>query len=182
MAQSETEGAKFWLACLTDLKERGVEDIFIVCVDGLSGFPEAIRAAFPQTKVQLCIVHLVRAALKYVTDTDSREVATGPQDDLSVGDGVGSRRVAGEVRGEVGIEVPDNREAVAGEVEARSSRCSSSRRRFAKRSTRPTRSSGVNSVIRKFTRNRKQYPNGESCVEVGVPGDSRGVEEMDDAD
>jgi transposase-like protein len=59
----ETEGAKFWLACLTDLKERGVEDMFIVCVDGLGGFPEAIRAAFPQTKVQLCIVHLVRAAV-----------------------------------------------------------------------------------------------------------------------
>ena len=71
----ETEGAKFWLSCLTDLKERGVEDMFIVCVDGLSGFPEAIRAAFPQTKVQLCIVHLVRAALKYTTETDSREVA-----------------------------------------------------------------------------------------------------------
>jgi len=63
------------LACLTDLKNRGINDLFVVCVDGLSGFPEAIRAAFPQTKVQLCIVHLVRAALKYVTDKDSREVA-----------------------------------------------------------------------------------------------------------
>src|SRR3954467_2045510 len=72
---SETEGAKFWLSCLTDLKNRGVSDIFVVCVDGLSGFPEAIRTAFPQTKVQLCIVHLVRAALKYVTDSDSRDVA-----------------------------------------------------------------------------------------------------------
>jgi len=72
---SETEGAKFWLACLTDLKNRGVSDMFVVCVDGLSGFPEAIRTAFPQTKVQLCIVHLVRAALKYVMDKDSREVA-----------------------------------------------------------------------------------------------------------
>src|SRR6478735_545057 len=72
---SETEGAKFWLSCLTDLKNRGLQDIFVVCVDGLSGFPEAIRAAYPQTKVQLCLVHLVRAALKYVTDKDSREVA-----------------------------------------------------------------------------------------------------------
>ena len=60
-----SEGAKFWLSCLTDLKDRGVEDIFIACVDGLSGFSEAIRAAFPETKVQRCIVHLVRAALKY---------------------------------------------------------------------------------------------------------------------
>lgn len=59
---SETEGAKFWLSCMTDLKNRGVRDIFITCVDGLAGFPEAIRAAFPEAKVQLCIVHLVRAA------------------------------------------------------------------------------------------------------------------------
>ena len=56
---SETEGAKFWLSCLTDLKNRGLQDLFIVCVDGLSGFAEAIRAAYPQAKVQLCIVHLV---------------------------------------------------------------------------------------------------------------------------
>ena len=72
---SETEGAKFWLSCLTDLKNRGLNDIFIVCVDGLTGFADAIRAAYPQTKVQLCIVHLVRAALKYVAFTDSKAVA-----------------------------------------------------------------------------------------------------------
>src|SRR5439155_8926596 len=72
---SETEGAKFWLGCLTDLKNRGLQDIFIVCVDGLSGFADAIRAAYPQTKVQLCIVHLVRAALRYVSDKDSKAVA-----------------------------------------------------------------------------------------------------------
>ena len=71
----ETEGAKFWLNCLIDLKNRGLNDIFIVCVDGLTGFPAAIRTAYPQTKVQLCLVHLVRAALKYVTDKDSQAVA-----------------------------------------------------------------------------------------------------------
>ena len=71
---AENEGAKFWLACLTDLKSRGLHDIFVACVDGLTGFPEAIRAAYPQAKVQLCVVHLVRAALKYVSDKDSREV------------------------------------------------------------------------------------------------------------
>ena len=65
---------KFWLSCLTDLKNRGVTDIFITCVDGLTGFPEAIQTAFPLARVPLCIVHLVRAALKYVTDADSREV------------------------------------------------------------------------------------------------------------
>jgi putative transposase len=71
----ETEGAKFWLSCLTDLKNRGVSDLLIACVDGLTGFPEAIRTAYPQAKVQLCLVHLVRAALKYMTDSDSRKVA-----------------------------------------------------------------------------------------------------------
>jgi putative transposase len=70
-----TEGAKFWLSCLTDLKNRGLNDIFIACVDGLTGFADAIRAAYPQTKVQLCIVHLVRAALKYVSTADSKPVA-----------------------------------------------------------------------------------------------------------
>ncbi len=70
----ETEGAKFWLACLTDLKNRGVNDLFLVCVDGLSGFPEAIQTAYPQAQVQLCIVHLVRAALRYVSSTDSQAV------------------------------------------------------------------------------------------------------------
>jgi transposase-like protein len=70
----ETEGAKFWLSCLTDLKNRGLRDIFVACVDGLSGFPEAIRAAYPETSVQLCIVHLVRAALRYVSTEDSKRV------------------------------------------------------------------------------------------------------------
>jgi len=71
---AQNEGAKFWLSCLTDLKNRGLGDLFVACVDGLTGFPEAIRAAYPQAKVQLCVVHLVRAALKYVNDKDSREV------------------------------------------------------------------------------------------------------------
>jgi putative transposase len=71
---AENEGAKFWLHALTDLKNRGLNDIFVACVDGLSGFPDAIRAAYPQTKVQLCVVHLVRAALRYVADKDSKAV------------------------------------------------------------------------------------------------------------
>jgi putative transposase len=62
-----TEGAKFWLQVLNELKNRGVQDIFIACIDGLKGFPEAIEAAFPQTQVQTCIVHLVRASLQYVS-------------------------------------------------------------------------------------------------------------------
>jgi putative transposase len=69
------EGAKFWLSILTELKNRGVKDIFIACVDGLTGFPEAIEAVFPQTRVQLCIVHLVRNSLNYVSYKDRKELA-----------------------------------------------------------------------------------------------------------
>ena len=62
----QTEGAKFWMQVLSDLKQRGVKDILICCVDGLKGFPEAIEAIFPKTEVQTCIVHLIRTSLKYV--------------------------------------------------------------------------------------------------------------------
>ena len=72
---AQTEGAKFWLQVVTELKNRGVADIFIACVDGLKGFPEAIEAVFPNTAVQLCIVHLVRYSLNYVGWKLRKEVA-----------------------------------------------------------------------------------------------------------
>lgn len=72
---AQTEGAKFWLQVVTELKNRGVSDIFIACVDGLKGFPEAIETVFPQTVVQLCIVHLVRHSLNYVNWKQRKEVA-----------------------------------------------------------------------------------------------------------
>jgi len=72
---SANEGAKFWLGVLTELKNRGVKDILIACVDGLKGFPQAIENVFPQAQVQLCIVHMVRASLDYVTWKDKRQVA-----------------------------------------------------------------------------------------------------------
>lgn len=72
---SKNEGSKFWLSILTELQNRGVKDIFIFAVDGLSGFPEAIAAAFPKAKVQLCIVHMVRNSLRYVSSNDMKEVA-----------------------------------------------------------------------------------------------------------
>jgi putative transposase len=74
---SENEGAKFWLSVLTELKNRGVKDVFIACVDGLTGFPEAIAAAFPRTQVQLCIVHMVRNSLRFVSWKDRKTVAAG---------------------------------------------------------------------------------------------------------
>lgn len=73
---SETEGAKFWLNVLTELKNRGVNDILIACVDGLKGFPDAIQTVFPQTQIQLCIVHMVRNSVKYVPWKDYKAVTT----------------------------------------------------------------------------------------------------------
>jgi putative transposase len=75
MWAAETEGAKFWLSILTELRNRGVKDILIACVDGLKGFPEAIEAAFPNTQVQLCIVHLVRHSLNFVSWKQRKEMA-----------------------------------------------------------------------------------------------------------
>src|SRR3989304_871 len=71
----DQEGSKFWLNVLTELKNRGVRDILIACVAGLTGFPEAIETAYPKTQVQLCIVHLVRNALKYVSWKERKAVA-----------------------------------------------------------------------------------------------------------
>lgn len=70
---SESEGAKFWLSVLTDLNQRGVDDILIASVDGLSGFPEAIQTIFPKTEVQLCIVHQIRNSLRYVASKNQKE-------------------------------------------------------------------------------------------------------------
>jgi putative transposase len=68
----DKEGAKFWLAVLNDLHQRGVKDILIACVDGLNGFPEAIAAVYPQTWIQTCIVHMIRSSLRYVSWNDRK--------------------------------------------------------------------------------------------------------------
>jgi putative transposase len=75
MWTAETEGAKFWLQVVTELRNRGVKDIFVACVDGLKGFPEAIETVFPDTQVQLCIVHMVRHSLNYVSWKQRKDVA-----------------------------------------------------------------------------------------------------------
>jgi putative transposase len=162
---SETEGAKFWLSCLTDLKNRGLNDIFIVCVDGLSGFADAIRVAYPQAKVQLCIVHLVRAALKYVTDKDSKPVAADLKkiyQSATVAQAEQELEKFAEAWGAKYPTIvkqwrlkwndmitlfdfpPPIRKAIytTNAIES------------------------VNSVIRKCTRNRKQYPNAESALKL----------------
>jgi transposase-like protein len=162
---NETEGAKFWLACLTDLKNRGVNDLFVVCVDGLSGFPEAIQAVYPQAKVQLCIVHLVRAALRYVSTSDSPEVAADLKK-IYQADSV--------------VEAEHELESFAAQWDAKYPTISRQwRLKWPHIVTmfempRPIRKvmyttnliESVNSVIRKFTRNRKQYPNRESALKM----------------
>ncbi len=72
---NESEGAKFWLQVLTDLQNRGVKDILIASVDGLKGFPEAINSVFPNTEVQLCIVHQIRNSIRYVGSINQKQFA-----------------------------------------------------------------------------------------------------------
>lgn len=74
---AENEGAKFWLSVLTEMKNCGLQDILIACVDGLKGFPDAINSVFPQTHIQLCIIHMVRNSLKYVSWKDYKAVTSG---------------------------------------------------------------------------------------------------------
>lgn len=88
----QSEGAKFWLRILNELKNRGVQDILLTAVDGLSGFPEAIAAVFPKTEVQLCIVHMVRNSLKFVPFKDRKAIAndlkkiySAPSEEVAVG-------------------------------------------------------------------------------------------------
>jgi transposase-like protein len=162
---SQTEGAKFWLPCLNDLRERGVSDIFVVCVDGLGGFPEAIRTAYPRTKVQLRIVHPVRAALRYVTDTGSREVAA----DLKA-----IYQSATVEEAEVALEtfatkwdakyptIIKSWRAKWGEIVTLFEFPTPIRRAIYTTNA----IGGVNSVIRKFTRNREQYPSGGSALRL----------------
>jgi transposase-like protein len=162
---SETEGAKFWLSCLTDLKNRGLQDIFIVCVDGLTGFPEAIRTAYPQTKVQLCIVHLVRAALKYVTDKDSRVVAGDLKkiyQSATVSEAEAELEKFAEVWGEKYPTIVKQWRLKWTDIIALFDFPPAIRKAIYTTNV----IESVNSVIRKFTRNRKQYPNAESALKL----------------
>ena len=72
---NESEGAKFWLQVLTDLQNRGVQDILIASVDGLKGFPESINSVFPNTEVQLCIVHQIRNSLRFIGTANQKQFA-----------------------------------------------------------------------------------------------------------
>jgi putative transposase len=162
---AESEGAKFWLSCLTDLKNRGLHDIFVACIDGLSGFAEAIHVAYPQASVQLCIVHLVRAALRYVSDQDSKAVA---------------RDLKKIYASATAFEAEQALEEFAQAWDAKYPTISKMwRLKWAdivtlfdyppaiRRAIYTTNAiESINSVIRKFTRNRKIYPNEESALKL----------------
>lgn len=99
---AQTEGAKFWLQIVTKLKNRGVNDIFIACVDGLKGFPEAIETVYPRTEVQLCIVHLVRHSLNARRLETTQGSCRRSENDLHVGDRGRGRNAARRIRREMG--------------------------------------------------------------------------------
>jgi transposase-like protein len=162
---SETEGAKFWLSCLTDLKNRGLNDIFIACVDGLSGFTEAIRAAYPHTKVQLCIVHLVRAALRYVSTADSKPVAKDLKtiyQSATVEEAEAALDKFAEVWGEKYPTIVKQWRLKWNDIITLFEFPPAIRKAIYTTNA----IESVNSVIRKFTRNRKQYPNAESALKL----------------
>jgi putative transposase len=161
----ENEGAKFWLSCLTDLKSRGLCDIFVACIDGLSGFADAIRAAYPQTSVQLCIVHLVRAALRYVSTEDSQQVARDLKKIYQAATVLEAEAALEEFAQTWDTKYP----TIAKQWRAKWTDIVTlfdfpPAIRKAIYTTNAIES--VNSVIRKFTRNRKIYPNEESALKL----------------
>jgi len=161
----ENEGAKFWLACLTDLKNRGLRDIFVACIDGLSGFAEAIHAAYPQTAVQLCIVHLVRAALRYVSAGDSKPVIVDLKKIYQAATVIEAEAALESFAQAWGAKYP----TIAKMWRAKWTDIITlfdypPPIRKAIYTTNAIES--VNSVIRKFTRNRKIYPNEESALKI----------------
>ena len=162
---SETEGAKFWLSCLTDLKNRGLNDIFIVCVDGLTGFADAIRVAYPQAKVQLCIVHLVRAALKYVTHADSKPLVNDLKtiyQSATVAEAEQALEKFAEVWGAKYPTIVKQWRLKWHDIITLFDFPAPIRKAIYTTNA----IESVNSVIRKFTRNRKQYPNAESALKL----------------
>jgi transposase-like protein len=162
---AQNEGAKFWLSCLTDLKNRGLQDIFVACVDGLTGFPEAIHAAYPQTKVQLCVVHLVRAALKYVNDKDSREVVKDLKAIYQAATTTEAEQALDRFAQKWDSKYPTiSKQWRLRWVEIAAMFEFPPEIRKAIYTTNAIES--VNSAIRKFTRNRKQYPSAESAVKL----------------
>ena len=161
----ETEGAKFWLACLTDLRNRGLTDIFVACVDGLSGLAEAIHTAYPEAQVQLCIVHLVRAALRYVSSEDSKAVAKDFKtiyQSATVAEAEQALEAFSQTWDEKYPTISKMWRAKWTDMIALFDFPPEIRKAIYTTNA----IESVNSVIRKFTRNRKIYPNQESALKL----------------
>lgn len=161
----QAEGAKFWLSCLTDLNNRGLKDIFVACIDGLSGFAEAIHTAYPQTKVQLCIVHLVRAALRYVSTADSKAVAADLKKVYGAATALEAEQALtsfAQAWGEKYPTIAKTWRAKWADIVTLFDFPPAIRRAIYTTNA----IESVNSAIRKFTRNRKIYPNEESALKI----------------
>ena len=161
----QNEGAKFWLSCLTDLKSRGLDDIFVACIDGLSGFADAVRAAYPQTSVQLCVVHLVRAALRYVSTEDAKPVAADLKKVYQAATVAEAEQALEAFAQAWGAKYPTI--AKAWRAKWKDIITLFDYPPAIRRVIYTTNAiESVNSVIRKFTRNRKIYPNEESALKI----------------
>jgi transposase-like protein len=162
---AETEGAKFWLHVLTDLQNRGLKDIFVACIDGLSGFAEAIHTVYEKTKVQLCVVHLVRAALRYVAAQDAKAVVR----DLKRIYNAATLAEAEAALEEFALAWDEKYPTISKQWRAKWADIITLFDfpwpiRKAISTTNAIES--VNSVIRKLTRNRKIYPNADSALKI----------------
>lgn len=159
----ENEGAPFWLGCLTDRKNRGLNDLFLVCVDGLTGFADALGVAYPQAKVQVCIVPWVRAALTYVTDKDSKPVAAAWKKiypSATVAEAEQQLQRFAEVWDEKYPRIVKQWRLKWNDIITLLDLPPAMRKAIDTTNALES----VNSVIGKFTRKRKQYPHAESAL------------------
>ncbi|NRP96182.1 Transposase, Mutator family [Marinobacterium sp. xm-g-59] len=162
---AQTEGAKFWLSVVTELKNRGLQDILIACVDGLKGFPEAIEAVYPQTQIQLCIVHQVRHSLRYVNWKQRKEVAA----DLRTIYGAATLDEAERALDEFALKWDDEHPTISRSWRANWERLSvffdyPPQIRKVIYTTNAIES--VNASLRKVTKTRRSFPNDKSVMKV----------------
>lgn len=162
---AQTEGAKFWLSVMNELKNRGVEDIFIACCDGLKGFPKAIEAVYPKTQVQLCIVHQIRHSLRYVNWKQRKIIAT----DLKLIYGAATRAEAEQALEDFAIKWDVEHPTISRSWRANWERLCvffdyPTEIRKAIYTTNAIES--LNASLRKITKTRRSFPNDEAVMKV----------------
>ena len=162
---AQTEGAKFWLSVMNELKNRGVDDIFIACCDGLKGFPEAIEAVYPKTQVQLCIVHQIRHSLRYVNWKQRKTIAA----DLKLIYGAATRAAAEQALEEFAEKWDEEHPTISRSWRANWERLSvffeyPAEIRKAIYTTNAIES--LNASLRKITKTRRSFPNDEAIMKV----------------